>query len=215
MKQYRFVHPFMTVLICHSFLSIVAGLVVALFLSPVLGLSWVIAGLLFVYVSRRSTARRYIVDFDVFRVPRYPSISRYLLWNRDKLHWINVGCVGFWTVVCFVAFENLANRFIAIGVTSVLVGMMFIATVRALGKFTVDTLFRIVVFRRYSAAVAENHKAYILPACGCYGQVLLLTDDTLSAAWEGGWRRMNQWVLAELYQPLVANPNDSDWQEIV
>ena len=52
-------------------------------------------------------------------------------------------------------------------------------------KFHVDTNFRIVVLRRNSGQWAMPHKSVIMPACGAYGQVLLLTDKTLRDIWEG------------------------------
>lgn len=55
----------------------------------------------------------------------------------------------------------------------------------------------------------------MLPICGLYGQVLLLADDTLSRAWEGGWRRLAQWVVSEIYQPMFVDPASSDWRVVV
>ena len=87
------------------------------------------------------------------------------------------------------------------------------AAVKMLIKFHMDTHFRIVVFRRNSSHRALPHKSTIMPACGAYGQVLLLTDETLQEIWEGGGARMSQWVLAEVYYPVEAS--GANWRQVV
>ncbi|HEX7920435.1 MAG TPA: hypothetical protein VF583_05750 [Bradyrhizobium sp.] len=220
MEQYKFDHPFFRPLRWFARISMVAGAFILCFSIPAhlkyvgLGMLFLASGVVFIHAHRQAVLRRYLVNPDVYRTPRYLEFSNYILWNRTKLRWVNA-------LAGFLAF---AASYIAFGFW---LGLLFSivaswsaflasAAIKMLVKRHVDTLFRIVVFRRNARVFARSHIAEVMPVCGTYGQILLLTDETLATTWEGGLARMDNWVLGETYMPLMANPRShEDWKEVI
>ncbi|MGY3445682.1 MULTISPECIES: hypothetical protein [unclassified Bradyrhizobium] len=220
MEQYRFDHPFFRPLRWFARINMVAGVFILCFSVPGhlqyvgLGLLFLASGVAFIHAHRKSVLRRYRVDHDVYRTPRYLAFSNYLLWNRTKLRWVNAltGFLAF--AASYMAFGFwLGLLFTTVASWSALLAS---AAIRMLVKRQIDTFFRIVVFRRNARAFATSHIAAVMPVCGTYGQTLLLTDETLATAWEGGGARMDNWVLAETYMPLIAKPGShDDWKQVI
>lgn len=216
MKMYEYNHPIPMLLAMQAFANIAAGALLLFLVSVPLGLFCIVSGVAYIVASRKSTARRYIVDPFFFRVPRYPRFSNYILWRRYVIQYVNFFVVLCSTAISFVAFESTLWRFLAIMALATFTCMMLTAAIKQLIKFHVDTFFRILVFRRNSAGFAVSYKAVVLSTCGLYGQVLFLTDETLSEVWEGSGARRRDWVISEMYQPLVADPeNENEWREVV
>lgn len=214
LPQYARVHPFISIFSLYAFANILGGLILLFFAPLAIALACLGTGILFILATRRSTARRYIVS-DYFRPPRHLRASEFLLIHRHRLKFINYAVAIAGTALCFWAFDEGLWRWLAVVLLAVFSSMILIAAIKMHIKFWIDTHFRIVVFRRYEGEASLRHKARILPICGFYGQVLLFEDDKLSDAWEGGLLRMEQWVFAELYQPLAAERKTESWRALV
>lgn len=214
LPQYARVHPFMDRFAILAFLNIVAGLALLFFAPPAVGLLCLAAGIMFILATRRSTARRYIVS-DWFRPPARLRVSEFLVHHRSRLKLINFGVAVLGASICLLSFSDPLWKWLSLILTAAFTSMILIAAIKMHIKFWVDTNFRIVVFRRYEGEASLRHKARVLPICGFYGQVLLFEDDKLSGVWEGGLLRMEQWVFAELYQPLTAERDNEGWRDLV
>ena len=193
-----------------ALLNILVGIALLFVLTPI-GIVCIVAGSLHLLATRKETARRYIVA-EFFRAPRYPRFSAYLLWRPEMTNLVNMGANLLVIVVCFISvgFNYILIMYIII--FSVFTSGILHAAIKMLIKFHIDTNFRIVVLRRNSSQWAMPHKSVIMPACGAYGQILLLTDETLEEVWEGRMR-ISQWALAEVYYPVVAT--GSTWKQVV
>jgi hypothetical protein len=222
MKQYRFLHPLLIVFSLVSLLNICSGLLAAgaaFLIGPIylyIGVTCLISGLAFRHAINVSIKRRYVVDFHYYRVPQYRIFSNYILWHRSSLHLVNIAVILWLVFVSTVTFGSGLYATLSLSILSALTAPIAIAATKCLVKYRVDSLFRIVVFRRNATSFAKNHITSVMPACGVYGQVLLLMDETLATTWEGGWSRLNQWVIGEIYQPVIADYDSKDeWKAVV
>lgn len=214
-SQYRFIEAFSTVMILTSLANLIASIPIFIFVSRELAIIPLSTFILYITSSRRSTARRYFVNFQFYRTPRFARISEYLA-TRMHLSWyINIAVQTIVTIICWHALGTGVRFFIWILVFSTLSTTTCNGAVKAHLKYLIDAGFRIVVFRRYSLDGAVRHKGEVMPLCGLYGQVLLFTDATLGNAWEGGQHRMERWVFSEQYQPMVAGEETVEWHAVV
>ena len=173
----------------------------------------VFCGVVVLFADRQRRRRRYLVA-PYFRPVRGLSISGRLLYeNWHKFRSINAlfvipiayyfsdvdGYVKWFALIC--AFTTMA--------------MPAPAAVLSLIKYHYDANFRIVAFRRNSADIALAHKSVIMPACGLFGQVLLIFDESLSAFRERSRDRLSFWWLSETYHPLVLSNEQDHWKKVV
>lgn len=214
MPQYKFAHPILVLFRLFAVLNLVTGLCLAIFLSLPVGAFCAASGLLFLISQFFAVRRRYYVD-RYFRPPRNLRLSTYLLWRPQAQHYVNMASSTLAAGISYLAFGSGWSFVIAIIALNLTTTIILTAAIKGLIKYHFDWSFRIVVFRRNSPVGSLEHKKHVMPACGLFGQVLLFTDDNLSAAWEGGSSRIGQWVISEMYQPMFADPERDDWRAFV
>lgn len=186
----------------------------AIFLgAPQFGFFLACCGLIVMFADRRQKQRRYLAA-SIYRTPRSICLSEHCLFMDWRL--LRIANVAFVAVLILVLLE--------IESTLVRVILFFVvgalawpapAAVLSLIKYYFDQNFRIVIFRRNRSEIAEAHKSVIMPACGCYGQVLLIVDESLSSFREPMPERMATWWLSEMYHPMVVTDDPDHWRHVV
>jgi hypothetical protein len=196
-----------------SMLNVVVGLILLVIGYLWIGSYFAFCGVLYLLADRWRTKRRYFTA-RWFRVPRNLDLSERLLYiNWSQFRWANALFI-LPISVFFIGTKNFWLWFLGIGLCLTLT-MPAPSAALSLVKFYYDWHFRIVLFRRNSSDIAMAHKSVIMPACGLYGQVLLITDENLSAFQEGPMKRLSQWWLSEMYHPLVVADNRDHWRQVV
>jgi hypothetical protein len=214
MRHYMYVHAFTRALITLSIINFFGGIASLLFMPPWILSICIMTSALFMISTRWSTSRRYLVDKENFRVPLHLGISNFLVFHMGWLNAVNMIVAAAIYFVLYFSLDGI-RYWVAFFFMYATTAIVLATAIKFLLKYQIDSHFRIVVFRRNAEGNAVSHKAAVLPICGLYGQVLLLADDTLSRAWEGGWRRLAQWVVSEIYQPMFVDPASSDWRVVV
>ena len=110
--QYKFVHPFLTVYILAADVGAVVGVVCLIFFGRYSGLLLIATTVLFICSTRRSTGRRYVVDFDSYRACKYPWFSSYVLWHRGAIEWVRILATLLTVAVVWLDYQDATTRLI-------------------------------------------------------------------------------------------------------
>ncbi|MEM8652731.1 MAG: hypothetical protein AAGF54_19560 [Pseudomonadota bacterium] len=212
-SQYLSLNLFMLTCRVKAWLACFCGLIFGFFGFYWVAIFLVLSGLVILYSQRKQKSRRFVVS-DRYRVPSNLVLSERIIWSNwhgfRKLNMI----VAVVPPVLLLGMEGWLGWIMAIVVVSFLTWPVSSA-ILSLIKYHYDQNFRIVLFRRNQSEIAEIHKSVIMPACGLYGQVLLIIDESLSAFQESMRDRMATWWLSEMYHPMIVTDDPDHWRQVV
>lgn len=194
-------------------LDLVGAIALGFFDYSFLSAYLVLCGAIVLFADRQRRRRRYLVA-PFFRPVRGLGISQRLLYAN----WHNFRIINALFVLPIAYYfrdvDGYLKWFALIGLFSTM-AMPAPAAALSLIKYHYDAHFRIVAFRRNSADIALAHKSIIMPACGLFGQVLLIFDESLSAFRERSRDRLSFWWLSEMYHPMVLSNEQDHWKKVV
>jgi hypothetical protein len=170
---------------------------------------------LFLSAYRRMFRRRLLVS-GKYTVPKYPKISLFLMRNRIIV--ILFELIGYLIGAIFIIPEALVDRE-SIRVFALQlcfpIGKLFKYGLAIHLKSSVDSTFRIVVFRRYNSGYESSHISDLLPILGCWGQVLYLANQSLSNHVEIEPLRNFNFIFSETEHPVANDCYGGNWEDAV
>jgi hypothetical protein len=186
----------------------------------VLGVYVLACGLLGIYPMILGPRRRYRPLPPNLGKPKSPRISHLLTYYRSWTQWLYAaGSFAGYGLIYSIYGRNFQGAEIIIGACLVLLvagSLMllhgFPGLLRAL-KWYLDWNFRIVILHRNLPDSSRLHKEVVMPLCGAYGQVIMISEGELAALHISGGAKFAHEVLSEEFNTIRYDDHLEGWTD--
>jgi hypothetical protein len=201
-----------------SVLALLAGTALLSFQhGRVLGIYLLACGLLGIFPMIIGARRRYRPLSLRLGKPKNPCISHLLSYYRSWTQWLYAAslCAGIGLGFSIYGRNSQGAEMLVVYLVFYVVGSLtlllgFPGLLRTL-KWYLDWNFRIAILHRNSPDTSQLHKEVVMPICGAYGQVTMISDSDLAALKISGLAKLAHEVLSEHYNTIQFDDHLEAW----
>lgn len=182
-----------------------------------LGLYMIVCGLLGIFPKFLGPRRRYRPLSPRLGKTKNPRISHWLTYYRSWTPWLYAAGSSAGAVLGYYIFGGNPQGFEILGLClvvfvagSLLLLQGFPGLLRAL-KWYLDWDFRIAILHRNLPDTSRLNKEVVMPLCGAYGQVIMISEADLSALHFSGGAKFAHEVLSEHYNTIRIDDHLENW----
>jgi hypothetical protein len=203
-----------------SVLALLAGIALLSFQHlRVLSVYVLACGLLAIFPKLLGPSRRYRPPSTRLRKPKSPRVSHVLTYYRSWTPWLFAagGFAGIGLAYSIYGRTPEGAEVLVLGLVINVAGSLmlllgFPGLLRAL-KWYLDWNFRIVILHRDLPDGSQLHKEVVMPVCGAYGQVIMISEAELAALHISGGAKFAHEVLSEHYNTIRHDDHLEAWTD--